>query len=166
MWRAVHRSGWSSYADRGIEKNRGGVSIASVGMLCKLYLGWSPRSREIQNTARILVREPPNPEGRLDWDRTFQSSYYWYYATLALFHVGGEPWGAWNIFIRRTLLPMQHERGHRKGSWNPDPNWIGQAGGRVTSTALHILTFEVYYRYTPLHRRFGQKRTEVPAGGK
>lgn len=148
--RAVHRNGWSTYADRGIGQDRGGVSIAAVGMLTKLYLGWSPRAPELARTVDILVRRPPEDAARLDWDRTFQSSYYWYYATLALFHHGGEAWEAWNVLLQRTVLPLQQDRHHLVGSWDPDPNWIGAAGGRVATTALVVLTFEVYYRYTPL----------------
>jgi hypothetical protein len=155
--RAVHSSGWATYADRGIEKGRAGVSIASVGTLSKLYLGWSPTSPDVQTSAQIMMRHLPNPDARLEWDRTYQSSYYWYYATLALFHVGGETWEAWNTFTRRKLLPLQRTKGHKKGSWDPDPNWIGQAGGRIVSTALHVLIFEVYYRYTPLFEENGGK---------
>ncbi|MGE3163397.1 MAG: hypothetical protein AB7O52_00675 [Planctomycetota bacterium] len=153
--RAAPPSGWATYADRGIGEGRGGVSIAAVGMLSKLYLGWSPGSPEITRTAELLVRQPPNDASRVDWERTFQSSYYWYYATLALFHVGGDTWEAWNVWIQRTILPLQRTRDHREGSWDPDPNWLGAAGGRVATTALNVLTLEVYYRYAPLAKRYG-----------
>ena len=102
-----------------------------------------------------LVREGPDPDARVDWDETFQSTYYWYYATLALFHVGGEPWEAWNLYLKRTVLPLQHRHGELDGSFDPDPNWLGAAGGRVMSTAFGVLMFEVYYRYTPLYRKLG-----------
>lgn len=153
--RAAPASGWATYADRGIGEGRGGVSIAAVAMLSKLYLGWSPGSPEMARTAEILVRSPPNDGDRVDWERTFQSSYYWYYATLALFHVGGDAWEAWNVWIQRTILPLQRTTEHREGSWDPDPNWLGAAGGRVATTALNVLTLEVYYRYAPLAKRYG-----------
>ncbi|MFN0060068.1 MAG: hypothetical protein ACKVX7_16545 [Planctomycetota bacterium] len=158
--RAVQPSGWSIYADRGTGANRGGISIAAVGMLSKIYLGWSLRGREMQRTADLIVRHPPDLARRVDWESSYQSSYYWYYATLALFHVGGEHWEAWNTYIRRTVLPARHLEGHRKGSWDPDPNWIGACGGRVATTALCVLTFEVYYRYTPLNEKFGHRGAE------
>lgn len=157
--RAVRRDGSAIYADRGTGEGRGGVSIASVGLLSKLYAGWSPRSPETQRAAVRLVRQGPDPDGRADWERTYQSLYYWYTATLALFHVGGEQWEAWNLYLQRTVLPLQHRDGEREGSWDPDPNWIGAAGGRVMSTALGVLTFEVYYRYTPLYRKLGLSPT-------
>ena len=158
--KAVSRDGSAVYADRGTGQGRRGVSIAAVGLLSKLYVGWSPRSPETERAAVRLVREGPDPEGRADWDRTYQSSYYWYYATLALFHIGGDPWEAWNLYLKRTVLPLQRREGELEGSFDPDPNWIGAAGGRVMSTALGVLTFEVYYRYTPLYRKLG-----LPAPG-
>ncbi|MEM7168180.1 MAG: prenyltransferase/squalene oxidase repeat-containing protein [Planctomycetota bacterium] len=153
--RAVHRNGTSTYADRGIGEGRRGVSIAAVGLLSKLYLGWSPRSPEVERAIERIMRRPPDDAGRVDWDHTYQSSYYWYYATLSLFHHGGEAWDAWNTLLQRHVLPLQSDRGHRAGSWDPDPNWIGAAGGRVATTAMLVLTFEVYYRYTPLWKKFG-----------
>ncbi len=153
--RAIRGDGSAIYADRGTGAGRGGVGVAATGLLSKLYLGWSPRSLESQRAAVRLVRQSPDPDGRADWERTNQSLYYWYTATLALFHVGGEPWEAWNLFLQRSVISLQHEEGEREGSFDPDPNWIGAAGGRITSTALGVLTFEVYYRYTPLYRRLG-----------
>ena len=38
--------------------------------------------------------------------------------------------------------------GCERGSWDPNSKW-GRQGGRIYSTALAILTLEVYYRYTP-----------------
>ena len=84
--------------------------------------------------------------------------YYWYTATLALFHVGGSPWKKWNQQLQQQLLPLQIQQGESIGSWDPDPNWIGAAGGRVAQTALGVLTFETYFRYTPLHQRLGIAR--------
>lgn len=152
---AIRADGSAVYADRGTGAGRGGISIAAVGLLSKLYLGWSPRSPEAQRAAVRLVRQGPDPDARADWDRSYQSLYYWYTATLALFHVGGEPWEAWNVYLQRTVLPLQRRDGELEGSFDPDPNWIGAAGGRVTSTAFGVLTFEVYYRYTPLFRKLG-----------
>jgi len=153
--KAVQRNGSAIYADRGTGAGRRGISIAAVGLLSKLYLGWSPRSTETTRSAIRLVREGPNPDARVDWEKSYQSLYYWYYGSLALFHIGGDPWEAWNHYLRRNVIPLQSREGETKGSFDPDPNWIGAAGGRVTSTALGVLTFEVYYRYTPLFRKLG-----------
>jgi uncharacterized protein YfaP (DUF2135 family) len=59
---------------------------------------------------------------------------------------GFEP-ALWNNAVRNRLVARQLQ-GDRcdRGSWTPDSRW-GNQGGRVYSTALAILTLEVYYRY-------------------
>jgi hypothetical protein len=39
------------------------------------------------------------------------------------------------------------------GSWEPEPGFIGRACGRLGTTALCLLTLEVYYRHLPLYKR-------------
>ncbi len=165
LMEAVHPGGASTYADRGTGAGRQGISIAAVGLLSKLYLGWSPRSSELKRAADRIILQPPDHEKRIAWERYYQSSYYWYYATLALFHMGGERWEAWNTLLQREVLPLQHGEGERRGSFDADPNWLGAEGGRVASTAFLVLTFEVYYRYKPLHEKLGipPDSTQPPA---
>ncbi len=77
--------------------------------------------------------------------------YYWYYATLALYQHGGEPWSRWNAAMRDRIVGLQHASGHRAGSWDPDESLYGSKGGRIYCTALAALTLEVYYRYLRLY---------------
>ena len=158
LQRCVDSSGGATYSDRGRGRGRGGYGIDAVGLLTRLTLGHSPYSRQSVQCSRQLLKHLPAPDSRTDWDREPQSMYYWYTATLALFHMGGSAWEQWNSAIQQSVLPLQHTEGELKGSWDPDPNWIGKAGGRVTQTALGILTFETYFRYTPLHRQLGFRR--------
>ncbi len=77
--------------------------------------------------------------------------YFWYYGSLALFRDGGEEWDRWNAGLKATLLPAQEEN----GSWQPIELYAEFAGDsdreRSYTTALCVLTLEVYYRYfTPL----------------
>jgi hypothetical protein len=74
--------------------------------------------------------------------------YYWYYATLAMYHVGGPAWETWNARMTRTLTSSQVAESVAAGSWEPNGVWCGY-GGRVYSTALATLCLEVYYRYNP-----------------
>ncbi len=76
--------------------------------------------------------------------------YYWYYATLALYQHGGEPWSRWNDENRDRIVKLQHTTGHIAGSWDPDGSRYGANGGRIYGTALAALTLEVYYRYLRL----------------
>lgn len=78
--------------------------------------------------------------------------YYWYYATLAMYQLGGTHWTRWNDALRSTLVSTQRPDGPLAGSWDPDPVWGGY-GGRVYSTSLSALCLEVYYRFLPLYRQ-------------
>jgi hypothetical protein len=88
---------------------------------------------------------------------------YAYFATQVMYHRGGEDRTFWNLGPGgkgadglRDLLVKAQDTGAKKafqaGSWAP-------AGGprelesRVVSTALAVLSLEVYYRHAPLFRR-------------
>jgi hypothetical protein len=143
------QAGLVMYADRGVDagaERAGLVPVALLGLvLCGEHLD-SPRVRLLADAA---LRNPPDDRGRRDFQETGQSLYYWYYGTLALFHLGGTWWEAWNPAMKELLLRLQRTDGHRAGSWDPDPSWIGDSGGRVYATAIAVLTLEVYYRVTP-----------------
>ena len=77
--------------------------------------------------------------------------YFWYYGTLAMFRLGGDPWKKWNESMKTTLLQAQDE----DGSWKPISIYARYAGDdwrdKSYTTAINVLTLEVYYRYfTPL----------------
>jgi len=147
---AVTPSGEGIYANLGQERGRRGINMVAVGLLSKLYLGASPQEPAVRAAVGRLLHTPPDPGAMESWDTTFQSYYYWYTATLALFHYGGEEWKAWNVFLIRRLLPLQSRKPHEEGSWPPELNWVGVSGGRVYATAINVLTLETYYRYEPL----------------
>jgi hypothetical protein len=97
------------------------------------------------------------PDGyRWDGERAFVERasgnlYFWYYGSLALFRSGGAPWERWNVALKESLPPAQEA----DGSWPPLDVYSEYAGDddrdRVYSTALCVLSLEVYYRYfTPL----------------
>ncbi len=148
---ALRPGGEAIYANAGIGEGRRGVNMSAAALLCHLYLGGGIDDPWVLASADRILRSPPEPDLLYDWDRNFQSSYYWYCASLTLFHLGGARWDAWNHFLKGSILRMQSLRGPDEGSWPPDGNWIGAMGGRVYSTAINVLTLEVYYRYPPLH---------------
>ena len=120
-------------------------SMTAVGILTRIFLGEDPRtSPMIRKGADLCVQVLPdwNPDdGSIDM-------YYWYYATLAIFQVGGSHWREWNKAMKDAIIHHQHDRnsGARKGSWDPIGAW-GDDGGRVYSTATMVMCLEVYYRY-------------------
>jgi hypothetical protein len=120
-------------------------SMTAAGILTRIFLGEDPRSSKmIKMGADLCLEHPPvwDPEaGTIDM-------YYWYYATLALFQVGGDHWKRWNRAMTDAIVKHQWPRksGSRTGSWDPIGPW-GPDGGRVYSTACMVLCLEVYYRY-------------------
>ncbi len=128
-------------------------SMTGVGMLARIFIGEDPRKSEvIKKGADICSKLPPswNPnDGSIDM-------YYWYYATLAMYQVGGSQWDSWNKALKTAVVDNQrHDTDFcmYKGSWDPIDPW-GPDGGRVYSTALLAMCLEVYYRYD---RVFGTK---------
>jgi hypothetical protein len=121
-------------------------SMTAVGMLARIFLGDDPRRDPlIKKGADLCAKLLPTwnvNDGSIDM-------YYWYYATLALFQIGGEHWTAWSGALGRAAIPNQRLDGTYcsfKGSWDPVDPW-GPDGGRVYATALLAMCLEVHYRY-------------------
>ena len=132
---------------------RTSIAMTAQGFFCQQMLlgeqeegAWRNRR---QHTTRFLMERLPRAA-----DMEGCNFYYWYYATLALFQQGGEPWRVWNERLQAVLLSTQAgaETGSAAGSWDPRGR-RASSGGRVYSTALSILCLEVYYRYAPLGER-------------
>ncbi len=158
-------TGYKSPGDGGsllpeLDKVKGGYPFSkeqscmtAVSVLCRLLAG-IPRSDETirKGVVDVLIRHPPKwqrPEGKVKSTINFC---YWYYATHAMFQVGGGLWKEWNGSMQAALLPTQRVydvpqgRTCEGGSWDPIDEW-SVAGGRVYATALGALTLEVYYRF-------------------
>jgi hypothetical protein len=130
-------------------------SMTAVGVLARIFLGENPKTSEpIQKGADLCAKLVPtwNPnDGSIDM-------YYWYYATLALFQVGGEPWVKWRKAMDTAIVGTQRRDGDfclYKGSWDPLDPW-GPDGGRVYSTACLALCLEVYFRYPKVFGTIGE----------
>jgi hypothetical protein len=124
-------------------------TMTAVGLLCRQYLGWTPRNPGLLSGVSRLKQFPP---GRMN------SMYYYYYATQVMHHMGGESWVDWNDKMLPLLLSKQDngkepKRPHQRGSWSPESDAHGAQGGRMMQTSLSMLTLEVYYRHLPLYRR-------------
>jgi len=135
---------------------RYGPAVLAAGMTSELLLGWRGESRVVARQQARLLAEPPSVARFQGGDASeLHSEYYWYYGTVAMFQLGGEVWERWNASLRDAVLPLQ-DRGqrHARGSWPPfGVNWgrWGRMGGRVYTTALCVLTLEIYYRHTPAY---------------
>ena len=81
--------------------------------------------------------------------------YYYYYATQVIHFYEGPDWHKfWNPKMRDLLVELQRKGDASiNGSWDKDGGFIGQQCGRLGTTALALLTLEVYYRHLPLYKR-------------
>jgi hypothetical protein len=127
-------------------------TMTSVGLLCRQYLGWSPRKPELITGVRNLRAHAPGTAGAIN------SMYFNYYATQVMHHMGGEAWNDWNPKMREALVKAQDQgrapkKPHQIGSWGSEGDAFGPQGGRIMQTSLSLLTLEVYYRHLPLYRR-------------
>lgn len=136
-----HESQSGLYAYR--PGRRHAPAMTAEGMFVQQLLGMPRGDPRMQVSADFIARYPP------DWDEG-PNTYYWYYATLALFQFQGDHWRDWNRAITRELLRHQRRSGRVGGSWDPEGEWA-DVGGRVYQTALCTLMLEVYYRYLPMY---------------
>ena len=117
--------------------------MTAEGMFVSQLLGARRTEARMQRSVDYILQHPP------DW-RGDPNTYYWYYATLALFQHQGQAWEKWNEAVKEQLLSHQATNGPAAGSWAPKGRW-SQVAGRVYQTAMCTLTLEVYYRYLPLY---------------
>ena len=127
-------------------------TTTAVGSLLQMYLGEPLESASLGNGINYLIDEGVSPT----------DIYFNYYATQVFRHYGGEDWKQWNAVVREHLVDTQdHSKSHARGSWYfPDKH--GQVGGRLYTTAMAVMTLEVYYRYLPLYGEDSLTDEEVP----
>lgn len=121
--------------------------MTAEAMLCRQYLGWKQDDERMKNALDYVLTEPISFEAKRD-------AYYWYYATQACHHYGGEHWKQWNAVMRQAIPEHQVRVGPEGGSWDPvNPSrdeWEAQ-GGRLYVTCLSLYMLEVYYRHLPIY---------------
>lgn len=126
-------------------------TMTSVGLLMRLYLGWQRDNPNMIRGAQYLAENLPTLGTRSNPQR---DTYYWYYATQVMFHMGGDYWKAWNESLHPLLAETQLKRGPLAGSWEPrgpvPDRWAPHAG-RLYVTTMNILSLEIYYRHLPLY---------------
>jgi len=149
---AMDDNGRTAYMKAGVSKSLQSEATTGIGMLVRQFLLNDPDAPMIHEAAAYLaaLAEQYDRAGIVrQRNQTYRSEYNyytWYNCSLAMFRAGGMPWQRWNAVIRDTVVDLQRHGGCFRGSWDPDTVW-GAKGGRIYSTALAILTLEVYYRY-------------------
>ena len=125
--------------------------MTSVGMLMRMYSGWRRDNASMKSAADYLLQYPPRV-GSVQSPQ--KDTYYWYYATQVMFHMGGDYWDRWNQALNPILINSQVKEGVNAGSWDPagsiPDRWSAHAG-RLYVTTMNLLNLEVYYRHLPIY---------------
>ena len=117
-------------------------AMTAEGLFVELALG-APRD-DPRTLGSVVFMQGYPPQWTAE-----PNPYYWYFGTLALFHVSGAPWQKWNSALTAALLPHQEGGGKAAGSWPPDGPYAA-IGGRVYQTALCTLVLETSRKLLPL----------------
>jgi hypothetical protein len=120
---------------------------SSVGLLCRMYLGWKKDNPGLKKGVSLISREGPSMPRRTD---NRADMYYNYYATQVLRHWGGHEFDQWNGKVRDWLVESQAREGHETGSWFFSFDFHS-VGGRLYCTSMATMMLEVYYRHLPLY---------------
>ena len=115
-------------------------SCAAIGNLLQVYFGREQEHPTLKNACQFLAER-----GSSESD-----VYFNYYGTLVLHHARASQWKQWNQTVRDHLIATQRTEGHEAGSWFFTDQY-GSVGGRLYTTAMAVMTLEVYYRFMPLY---------------
>ena len=144
-----------------------GECTSAVGLLCRLYTGWSSNDPRLLQGVNQLLKSNTHPALLL---------YRNFYLAQILLHIDHPVWEQWNRRNRDYLVRMQVTETTRMNQRNPafgsppceigswyltNPNGTTKnairdrhlaPAGRLAHTALAILTLEVYYRLLPIYK--------------
>jgi hypothetical protein len=145
------------------------ATMSSLGMLVRTFVSHDLEDPFLELAAKHIVKDLPT----VSKDKLSIDYYYWYYATLALNQFdgpdsprrgAGKYWEPWNKELVSSILSLQDQSKARnacaRGGWLESDRWGGHTGYALYSTAINVLTLEVYYRY---ENAFGVAPTEKTA---
>lgn len=116
-------------------------SCTAIGNLMQIYFGREKEHPDLQAACQFLA----------DTGSSDSDVYFNYYGTLVLHQANATQWKTWNLTVREHLIRTQQKHGHEAGSWF-FPDLHGNVGGRLYTTAMAVMTLEVYYRFMPLYQ--------------
>ncbi len=137
-------------------------TMSALSMCVRTFITKDIADPFLDKAAQQIVKDLP----AVTDDKLSIDYYYWYYASLALNQLdgpdspraSGKYWNPWNEALVKVLLDLQDKTDIKddcsKGGWLTPDRW-SYAGGALYSTAISVLTLEVYYRY---ENAFGSQR--------
>jgi hypothetical protein len=123
-----------------VSGERGTPATTAIGLLSRMVGGWPRDAKPLLKGAVQISNLAPAQN----------NMYFNYYASQVLHHLGGPHWEKWNPKMREYLVGTQANEGHQTGSWYFSESH-STPGGRLYTTAMAVMTLEVYYRYMPLY---------------
>jgi len=131
--------------------------MTAESMLMLMYMGHDRNEPGMAEGADFVLEQLPSLGDGTDMKR---NSYYWYYASQAMFHMSGDYQEKWSTQFKQIADATQTKEGPAAGSWHPTkpvPDVWGQHGGRMLVTTLHLLMLELEneYRVLPLFQELG-----------
>ncbi len=147
---------WGNDTEAGRYGPQPNTVMTAVGLLMRLYTGWSRDNPDLHRGATLLLDRLPSmdqPPSFAGMNNPRRDTYYWYNATQVMYHMRGEHWRRWKNRLYPMLSKTQQHTGPFAGSWSPiEPvadRW-GVTAGRLYLTAMNLLSLEVYHRHLPL----------------
>jgi RNA polymerase sigma factor (sigma-70 family) len=129
-----------------VSPTEGQMAMTAAGLYCRLQLGWPRNQPGLVKGVAWLQLHPPST--------AIPNVYYYHIATRLMNQVGGKDWTRWEARLRQLLVDTQ-DRGtdpkhtHQKGSWSPEHDVFGKAGGRLMITSLSLILLETCARGDP-----------------
>ena len=146
-----------------------GTALTAVGLLSRYYIDqWGPAHPGMIDGVGGLMKNAPPGRGKNGQFPEVKDLYYYYYATQVVHFYEGDDWKTWNEGpkpagegprkggMRDWLVTTQLKDTKNQatyGSWDPEAGTFGSHCGRLGTTAMCLLTLEVYYRHLPLYKR-------------
>ncbi|MSR61670.1 MAG: hypothetical protein EXS08_04375 [Planctomycetes bacterium] len=132
------------------------ATMSALGMLVRTFVRHDLDDPFLELASKQIVKDLPT----VSKDKLSIDYYYWYYATLALNQFDGPDsprkgsgryWEPWNKDLVSAILGLQDSSKGRdacaRGGWLDNDRWGSHTGYALYSTAINVLTLEVYYRY-------------------
>jgi len=126
--------------------------MSALGMCSRIFVAHDPDDPFLDLASKQLIADQPT----VSKDKLSIDYYYWYYGSMALNQFDGPDspkksnkyWGPWNKAMVESVLATQNveERSCRRGGWVTLDRWA-YTGGPIYTTAINVLTLQVYYRY-------------------
>jgi hypothetical protein len=129
------------------------TAMSALGMCIRIFSEHDPDDPFLELAAKQVIKDLPSTKDKMAIDY-----YYWYYGALALNQFDGPDapkktnkyWGPWNKAMADAILELQDhaEKACTNGGWMVLDRWSHESyGGPLYTTAINVLTLQVYYRY-------------------